>query len=103
MKARPTRVRNRLRATSSAPTVRGAISRYSSRSVVSVSPPIRAGATGVPPRPPVTGSHSLNTKVRMNCAASVAIARYSPFSLRDGRPAIIPTAAASRPPSGRQR
>jgi len=51
----------------------------------------------MPPEIQVTWliSHSM-----MNCAASVAIARYSPLMRSEGKPTITPTSAVTTPPAG---
>ena len=62
--------------------------------------PMDPGSTNRPSTPPVRLSQRRMVNSIMNWAAMVAMAKYSPLSLRDGMPNIIPTMAAMTPDRG---
>src|SRR3546814_14122634 len=61
------------------------------------------GSASAPAEPPVNHSARAKKSIRMNCEASVAIARYRPFSRAAGMPTIMPIAVVIRPASGMQK
>ncbi|MCY1528527.1 hypothetical protein D9M68_636330 [compost metagenome] len=98
MKARPTRVRNRLAAPSTMSTITGTITQYRRNDVSSGRPKSCAGGSEMPVVPPVS-LRLANRKCVMNDAAMVAMARYRPFTRSDGMPTTSPPSIATTPPA----
>ena len=100
MKARPTRVRNRLAAPSSISSVTGTMTQYMRNAVSSATPKSCAGGSESPPVPPVN-LRLANRKCVMKDAAMVAMARYRPFTRSEGMPTTRPPSIATTPPASR--